>query len=789
MRRALVALVALALVVPAGARAASDGDLTHYVDPFIGTEGAGFTFPGAAAPYGMVQNSPDTDGEFAYTGYQYIDHFIRGFSLVHTESMGVPEGGQLPVMPTTGDVKTNVLDYQTAFTHATESAKPGYYSVKLPAYQVDAELTAGLRVAMQRYTFPATTTANVLFDVGRQVAGGASFGDASQSATNTGSTVPGTNMARAHVLDDRTIAGTSNVTREHRNDYTVHFVARFDRPFTTAGTWSARGGAAQDGVTSVTGEGAGAYARFDTTQNARVVVKIGVSFVSEENALANLDAELPGGDYDFDALRARTRDAWNDALHSIVVEGGIDTDTISFYTALYHAQQHPNVFEDVNGDYLGYDHAVHRVGAPGDPMPAGSTYYANYSMWDTYRAQMPLLELIAPDRVRDMMRSLAATAVQGGRIPRWGWMDQYADFMNGEPGLQVVADAYCRGLVPQDALDILYPNMRALALDPARHRDPEYLDKGYVPAGASGTLEHAIGDFALANVAHALGHESDRDALAALAGNWRKQFDTSSRFMRPRDRNGNFTGNPYMPEMPDGWKEGTGWQYTWLVPQDVRGLFGAIGSTDGDAFVQQRLDTFFSESLAGPFAGAELQQKQSLYGIAFYGNQYAPSNEHDLQAPWLYDWLGQAWKGQQLQRHLQEVYRPAPDGLPGNDDLGTMSAWLVWSDLGFYPTTPGAPFYAMGSPLFPRAHIRLPNGEFRVEAPMASHAVKYVDGAFLNGTTLRRASFMHSELTRANGSLTFAMSATPNVDLWSQPGAAPPSLSTASSFDDFGCRP
>ena len=781
--RAFVLIVALSLLGPAAARA--HDDLASKVDPFIGTLGAGFTFPGPAAPYGMVQLSPDTEGQFAYTGYQYIDVFIRGFSHVHTESMGVPEGGEVPFMPTTGPVVTEVKQYESLFTHLDEEASPGYYRVGLLSYGIDAELTAGLRVALHRYAFPPTRQANVLIDAGRHIAGG---------PTDDVQTTPGAIDASLEIVDGRTLRGTATSA-----DYTVHFAARFDRPFTSFGVWRTRGGPAEPNVTTVAGTGAGAYVSFDTTADRVVQVKVGLSFVSRANALENLESELPGEDFDFAGLRRRTRTAWNDALHAIEVSGGTIFDQRSFYTALYHAQHHPNVFHDANGDYLGYDRLTHRIGAPGDPMPAGSTYYANYSMWDTYRAEMPLLMLIAPDRVRDMMRSLAAIAVQGGRLPRWGWMASYADFMNGEPALQVIADAYCRGLVPADALGALYANARTLALDPARHRDPVYLAKGYVPAdvdgpgqvgsGASSTLEHAIGDFALALMADRLGETEDRSALLALANSWRNVFDPETRFVRPRNGDGSWVGNPYLPEQPDGFREGTGWQYTWLVPHDVRGLFDVMGAPpkSGDAFVSKRLDLFFATPLTAtvPLVMPEIQQKLTLYGIAYYGNQYTPANEHDLQAPWMGNWTAEPWKTQALARAYQGLFRATPDGLPGNDDLGTMSAWFIWSALGFYPVTPGAPIYTVGSPLFEKAKIRLPGGgSFRVEAPEASLVNKYVGSVTLGGAALEKLWFFHDAF--ADGAeLKFSMSPFPNT---SAPSVLPPSMST-NPLSDFACQP
>lgn len=768
------------LLIPGRGDAAQD--LTRYVDPFIGTLGSGFVFPGPAAPYGMVQLSPDTEGYFAYTGYMWSDHFIRGFSHVHVESMGVPEGGNLPFMPTVGPVQTNVKRYQSKFSHATEQASAGYYAVTLDSYGVRAELTAGMRVGVHRYTFPPVSGANVLMDVGRQIPGG---------PTDDVQRTPGKYSAALRFVDDRTVVGTANPNLDGPHRYAVHFAAKFDREFAGHGVWDTRGSAPTAGADSVSGTGAGGYVTFDATSDQDVVIKVGVSFVSQENALLNLESEIPGNDFDFEGIRSSTEAAWNEALHAIVVDGGTVAEKKSFYTALYHSQHHPNVFSDVNGEYLGHDGQVHRIGALDDPMPAGSSYYANFSMWDTYRAEMPLLMLIAPERMKDMMRSLAAIKIQGGRLPRWALMNRYPDFMNGEPSLQVIADAHCRGLVPGDSLGTLYDAMREVAL--INRRDPSYLQYGYVPAdisgtGASSTLEHASGDFALALVADSLGNTSDRDALISMAGNYRNHLDPDTRFMRPRRSDGSWVGDPYLPEMPDGWREGTGWQYTWLASHDVRGLFNRIGAPprQGDDFVLERLDTFFGlPAQTVPAAWPEVQQKMTLYGIAYVGNQYAPSNEHDLQAPYLYNWTPQTWKTQLLARQYQSLFRAVPDGLPGNDDLGTMSAWYVWSALGFYPMIPGAPIYVIGSPQFKSAEIRLQGGgSFSVNSPGASAAAKFIRGVLLDGVSHSKSWFTHDQLVDG-GNISFEMDVIPTE--WGRfLTDAPPSMST-NSLADFAC--
>jgi predicted alpha-1,2-mannosidase len=412
-------------------------------------------------------------------------------------------------------------------------------------------------------------------------------------------------------------------------------------------------------------------------------------------------------------------------------------------------------------------------------------------MWDTYRGEMQLLALIAPERFTDMMRSLLAIARQGGRLPRWGLMNRYADYMNGEPALPVIADGFCRGLVPDDIAEELYEEARHLAL--VEHRDPSYLEKGYIPhdvqgSGASGTLEHALADFSLSLVADRLGRNEDRDRLLELAGSWRNQLDPETRFMRPRLSNGSWL-TPYHPELPDGFREGTGWQYTWLVPHDVRGLFDAIGKDrGGDGFVTERLDTFFSTALTSnvPVVTPELQQKITAFGIAYYGNQYAPSNEHDLQAPYLHSWLGQPEKTQALARAYQGLFRATPDGLPGNDDLGSLSAWYVWSALGFYPVVAGAPVYVLGSPVFERAEIALPHGTFTVEAPGASLTSKYVQDVALDGEPWAPHWFTHDRLADG-GSLRLTMAPIPAPPTEVKPSLFPPSAST-SPIEAFGCR-
>lgn len=751
---ALVALPAPALAVlrPAGALA-DEPALASYVDPFVGTLGAGFVFPGAVAPFGMVQLSPDTLGPIAYAGYMWNDAAIRGFSHVHVESMGVPSAGDLPFMPFVGPVlSTAPAAYASPFSHATESASPGRYEVLLARDGVAVQLAAGLRVGMHRYAFPPVADAGVLL--------------------HAGLSVPGDHDAEVEVLDARNVAGTAWTTQ----GYQVHFHATFDRPFAGFGAWSKSGAAPTEGLAHARGVGAGASVRFDAREDRDVVVKVGISFVSRENAKLNLDAELPIEDFDLDALAARTRVAWNDALAAVLVEGATIADRRAFYTALYHAMHHPNVFTDANGEYRGHDGRVH--------VAEGYVHYANWSLWDTYRGEMQLLALVAPERYRDMMRSLVAIARESGRVPRWSLMHALPDYMVGEPALVVFADAWCRGLLDRADAEDAWPALRRAALE--SRRDSEYLALGFVPDEAdsrsvSATLEHALADFALALLADGLDRADDRDRLLAQSGSWRNQLDPDTRFFRPRHADGSWV-EPFLPEAPFGFAEGTAWQYQWLAPHDVAGLLDAIGPS----LARERLDRVMSAPAAAlaPFALPEAQNRLSVYGIVYAGDQYAPGNEHDLQAPYLYAWTGEPWKTQGLVRGLQGLYRAVPDGLPGNDDLGSLSAWFVWSALGLYPPVPGAGVHVVASPLFERATVRLPDGELAIEAPGASLAAKFVARATLDGGALDRAWVLTEEL-RAGATLRFEMGAIPNV-AWGA-HSPPPSAST-SALADFGCR-
>ena len=723
MRR-LITLTALLALAAAPAHA-QERDLASYVDPLVGTGPPGFVFPGAAAPFGMVQNSPDTRGEFAYSGYLYTDPQIQGFSLVHLSGPGVKKGGDIPFMPTVGPVLGNDPNvYGSPFEHATEEATAGHYRVRLAKYATEVELTASTRAAMQRYTFPPSPQSNVIIDVTRSVEG----------------------------VHDGSIRfnGRDEVTGHTRGRYPVHFVAKFDRPYASTGTFKADG------------EGAGGWVTFDTTTGSRAVtVRIGISFVDLDGARRNLAAEAP--DFAFARMHTRTREAWNRELGRVRVSGGSDLDRTSFYTALYHAQLHPNVFTDVDGRYLGFDKQVHRA--------EGRTQYANFSGWDTYKAENQLLATLQPRRYRDMLLTLLANHREGGKLPRWGEHNFDAGHMSGDPIIPMIADGVCREILPRSDAAALLDASIALAA----RRDPNLARLGYLPDRPGTTLEFGGADFALALLAQALGRGDEAARRRADSLRYRNILDPSTRWIRPRRADGSWH-EPFSPTDETGFQEGNSWQYSWLAPHDARGLYDRMG---GDAAAVERLDQFFA-------APPEGQNTLTFFGTVYRLPQYAPGNEHDIQVPWMYPFAGQPWKTMSEHRDIQRIFRPEPNGLPGNDDLGGLSGWLAWSMLGLGPVTPGAPFHVLGSPVFERAELR-PDGRtpFTIEAPGASPLRPYVTAASLGGRKLGGAWLYDASLRRGE-TLRLTTGASPNTSFGAAAAVRPPSASD-SELSRFGC--
>ncbi|HEY0277585.1 MAG TPA: GH92 family glycosyl hydrolase [Solirubrobacterales bacterium] len=782
IRNILALAAALWLIAVAGATA----DPAAKVDVFAGTRpgprtfGGGHDYPGAALPFGMVQWSPDTTPAAPHSGgYDYRDHHVTGFSLTHLSGAGCAVYGDFPFIPTTEALSESPAPrpgpglagrFEPGFSHNAESGAPGFYSVELRPKRggpIGVALTATTRTGLGRFTFPASPHASLLIDAG----GSAQPDDEASVQVDPGA---------------REISGSarSGLFCGQRPRYKVYFAARFARPFAASGTWTegqlepgseaasdTQGPPANPKVTAR----AGAYATFDTRGFRTVAVRVGISFVSVAGARAALRAESAG--HGFGALRAAARERWDRELGRVSVSGGTARDTSTFYTALYHALLAPRTFDDVDGDYIGMDGAVHRA--------VDRTQYADFSGWDVYRTEIPLLALIEPRRASDMVQSLVADAEQSGCLPRWPYADGQSMTMVGDSADPMIAAAAAFGADHFDRAAALAAMVRG-ASEPCQSANGEYVERqglagylehGYVPfdedtnvrnansiygsptavwGSAATTLEYAIDDFAIAQFAARSGVGESAAAtygqFIARAANWRNLFDPASGLIEPRFAGGEFP-DPYDPLKGGGFVEGDAAQYAWMVPQDPAGLFGRMG---GEAKAAARLDSFLRVLNAG--AGGT-HTDHALLG-----------DEPTLETPWLYDWLRRPWKTQAAVRRGLALYGPTPAGYPGNDDLGTLSAWYVFGALGLYPAQPGTETLALSTPRFERAEVRLAHGKkLTITAPGSK---PYVASLELDGRPHDRPWVSYCELA-VGATLAFTTSAHPTR--WAQRGQLPPS--------------
>lgn len=774
----LVVAPVVADAAPATAPNPATSDLTGLVNPYIGTENFGNTFPGASAPFGMVQVSPDTGGQ---GGYDYKQSSIYGFSQTHLSGVGCGVEGELPIMPTTGAVSTVVpREYASAYSHADEQATPGYYRVGLSRYGLRAELIATDRTGWQRYTFPAGQQQNVLFNTGQA------------NMTVIDSTV--------HVVGDHTVEGLvhdGGFCAGH-DEHTVYFSASFDRPISSFGSWT--GAALRPGVrdAATTGGANGAWVSFapgQTPADRTVVVKVGLSYTGVAGARGNL-AEETGTGFDFDATRAASNRRWNDTLHLAAVDGGTHDRQVAYYTALYHASLHPNLAGDVDGRYQGFDHKVH---AATDYTPR-----QNFSLWDTYRPQNQLLELLQPSVARDDDLSLLAIGREGGWLPRWALANSETNIMTGDPVTPTLVEAWSKGFLAgheAEAYALLKKN--ATSLPPAdsqyngRSGVDYYKRLGYIPVGltvgtdcpshggdndcahpASATLEYSAADAALSLMARKLGHGGDARMFAQRGRWYRNLWDSSIGQFRPRNPDGTWLA-PYDPVSGDqAFHEGGAYQYQWLVPQDPAGLVSLMG---GKAGAQRRLDAFFSYDhlLTDPAGTARTDWISSPYDY-YAKSTYNPNNEPDLLAPYVYLWAGAPAKTATVVRAAMTLFTTGPDGMTGNDDLGAMSAWYVFSSLGLYPTMSGSNFFAVSSPQFPAASVRIgahgkaQGGTLRITAPGVTDTARYITAARVNGRASSHSWVSWNDI-RHGGSLAYTVSAT--AGHWATgPKDAPPSV-------------
>lgn len=737
-----------------------------YVNPRSGSLGAGFSFVGAAVPFGMVTPGPATmlpgqSDPINYVGYGYQDPDIYGFALTHFDGAGIHIAGDLPVMATTGAVtSSNPADFASPFSHATEVAHPGSYAVTLSRYRVRAELTATTRVALLRFTYPAGAAANVLFDT---------------SQNNTGE-----NLAHVTITSDHTLAGSMTATSF--GGYTVYFAASFDRAFHSTGTWS--GAQLHPGSRSSRSVGTGAWVSFPASAAAQsVTVRIGLSYTGLAGAWANLAAGAPPS-RSFTAIAAAATARWNRDLGRVRISGGTLGERRTFYTNLYRALLMPSVFNDANGAYLGLDGRIHH-------LPAGQVHYTNLSLWDIYRSQMPLLELIDPVVARGVATSLLADyAQERDRFPRWVYANRDYGIMGGDSATPILASELANGVLTGGSARTAYADIVHQESTPHRSAGHlgEYLAKGYLPyAGVSDnrptseSLSYAIDDAAIAEVAHRYGTPAQVRRFSALAGNWRHLFDPTDRFLRPRLANGAWADPTsvgpvatYTPDSQNGWQEGTGWQYLWSVPQDVAGLAAAIG---GRGPTLARLDEFFATALQTDTAALPTAQADASGGGVYYvGNQYTAANEPDLWAPYYYDWLGQPATASKVVHSEMRSYNATPEGLPGNDDAGELSAWYVLSALGIYQVAPGFAVWEVVTPTFPVAALDVGGrAPFVITAPGTSRLRADITSARLDGRAWGR-TWIPTSAIRPGGQLAMTLGVRPSPTWGTSPADAPPSL-------------
>ena len=711
--------------------AAQRADYTQFVDPFIGTKGTGHTFPGAAAPFGLVQPSPDTgDNGWAYTaGYQYADTSILGFSNTHFSGTGVPDLGDILLQPFTGEAIRE--SYKSGFNRSTESASPGSYSVVLRDFSVKVELTASERVAFHRFTFNADGSQRVLVDLQH----GMVWADVRKRVIESD----------VKIVDDHTIAGYCEVENWVRRKY--YFVITFDKPF-----------ARTDRLPARDFEKAPRFVlTFDGMRGGTVQAKVALSTVSVDGAFSNLKAEVPG--WNFENVCAATRAKWNTLLSRIRVDADPDKKTI-FYTALYHAFLQPSNITDVDGSYRGADDRVQKA--------KNGEYYSTLSLWDTFRATHQLYTLTVPERVDGMINTMLSHADATGFLPVWTLWGKETHTMIGIHSIPVITDAYAKGFRGFDAAKAFAAMKRSQTV---KDKNAEWWDiydqYGYLPFDkltgneaqtVSRTLEAGVDDFATAQMAKFVGQTQDEAFFLHRAGFYKNMFDPETKLMRGRDSVGH-SRKPFDPLAPTSplrdpgdYTEANAWQYSFASQHDIDGLIKLQG---GKVNFAKMLDRFFS----GKPDVAESDQHLKYLGQEGLIGQYSHGNEPSHHIAYLYKYTGVGWKTDELIRELTaRFYSSKPDGITGNDDCGQMSAWYVLSVMGLYPVHPSNGEYVLGAPQVRSASIRLQNGKnFSIEARDLSVANKYVKQILLNGQSFDSISISHSDILKG-GKLTFMMS-------------------------------
>ncbi|MCF8374378.1 MAG: GH92 family glycosyl hydrolase [Bacteroidales bacterium] len=720
-----------------------------YVDPFIGTGGHGHTYPGATLPFGMVQLSPDngTSGWDWCSGYNYADDTIAGFGHTHLSGTGIGDLADIIVLPSTkryiaAPDETNrqvIKHYHSFLDHGKEKASPGYYFIEMDD-STQVHLTCTERVGLHRYYFPKNQVARVIIDLGY--------------AQNWDSTVE----TYFEIVNQNTLVGY-RYSKGWAEDQKVFFAIKFSYPFGTFGILEK--GRESYLLDTITGKDMIGYAEFYNTDS--LMLKVGLSSASIAGALDNIQSEVKG--WDFWALKKRAEAKWAAELGKIKVEAQNEQQATIFYTALYHSMLAPNLFSDLNGQYHYNNGKVHTA--------TGFDMYTVFSLWDTFRAAHPLFTIMHPGRVNDMIKSMLAHYDQTGLLPVWVLQGNETNCMIGYHSIPVIADAIQKGIGDFN-IEKAYKTMKTSAMQDTLGLK-QYKELGYIPfeeenQAVSKTLEYAYDDWCISMIAGKLGKTEEADYFRNRAMNYQNTFDPESKFMRGKDRNGKWREDfdpLFSNHFNADFTEGNAWQFLWFAPQDVQGLIDLVGGKEAFA---TKLDSLFS--IKAPVKG-----EHSSPDISGLIGQYAHGNEPSHHVAYLYNYAGQPWKTQEMtHRIVNELYTDQPDGLCGNEDCGQMSAWYVFSALGFYPVNPAEGIYVIGSPAFPKAEVSINDStSFVVEAKNVSEINIYIQSAMLNGKALDRSYITHKEIM-AGGNLIFEMGPKPNKDLWVDEKAYPPSM-------------
>lgn len=762
MKRALIVSIAILFVSVLSAQTTTE-DVTQYVNPIIGTQEMGHVFPGACVPFGIVQLSPDTDtipyasnGKYTGTvyrycaGYQYNDPTIVGFSHTHLSGTGHSDLGDFLIMPSVGDLKLNpgTADkpengYRSRFSHDTEVSTPGYYRVKLDDYNIDAELTTTEHTGFHQYTFPESDEAHIILDLNHGI------------YNYDGKVL----WSQVWVVNDTLVTGYRITSGWARTNY-LYFAMTFSKPIENYGSkdeenlvykgfW--RKFDQENNFPEMGGRKLKTHFDFKTKEGEKIKIKFALSAVSTEGALRNLEAEVPH--FDFEKVRAEAKKKWQTELQKITIDAPIEKK-VTFYTSLYHTFINPVQYMDVDGQYRGIDHQIHKAD--------GFVNYSVFSLWDTYRALHPLLTLIQPQRTSDMINSMLAHYDQSVHriLPVWSHFGNENWCMIGYHAVSVIADAWANGIRGFDSKKALEACVSSATYGLYDNLD-DYMKLGYVPydrnsVGSSVTLEYAYDDWAIAQLAKSLGETSIADRFEKRSHNWKNVFNDNTGFAGAKNSDGTWK-TPFDPlhTSNEGFIEGNSWNYSLYVPQDIPGLINKMG---GNERFSEHVDSLFNMYLPDKyFADTEDVTRDGLIGCYVHGNE--PSHH----VAYMYNWAGKPWKTQErVHQIVNTMYKNKPDGLCGNDDCGQMSAWYIFSSIGFYPVCPGSGEYAIGSPSVNESKIQLEGDKHLViKAKNLSEKNIYIQSASLNGKALNKSTLTNQEL-RNGGLLIFKMGKSPN---------------------------